>query len=161
MARCYGPQDAAHDRTRFHFLGFQNLIPGARQVCWLQVQVQDAQTNIVVAKDGINTVNASVVCGLVTGQWYRLHYFRFDCPEFKLAEWVRTTTGLTAACVNGTGFIGHDYGPCLVDEAIIALGCQTICTHSGESPSKSKTGNPLHQPPRTVPRRRFWSGVSN
>jgi hypothetical protein len=60
--------------TIFYYLGFQNLTPWARQVCWLQVQ--DAQMNVVVAKDGASTINVPVVSGLKTGQWYRfkLHW---------------------------------------------------------------------------------------
>lgn len=58
------------DSTIFYYLGFQNLTPWARQVCWLQVQ--DAQMNVVVAKDGAGTINVPVASGLKTGQWYRL-----------------------------------------------------------------------------------------
>ena len=58
------------DSTIFYYLGFQNLTPWARQVCWLQVQ--DAQMNVVVTKDGTSTINVPVVSGLKTGQWYRL-----------------------------------------------------------------------------------------
>jgi hypothetical protein len=58
------------DSTIFYYLGFQSLMPWARQVCWLQVQ--DAQMNVVVTKDGAGTINVPVVSGLKTGQWYRL-----------------------------------------------------------------------------------------
>jgi len=58
------------DSTIFYYLGFQNLTPWARQVCWLQVQ--DAQMNVVVTKDGTSTINVPVVSGLKTGHWYRL-----------------------------------------------------------------------------------------
>jgi len=54
------------DSTIFYYLGFQNLTPWARQVCWLQVQ--DAQMNVVVTKDGACTINVPVVSGLKTGQ---------------------------------------------------------------------------------------------
>jgi hypothetical protein len=58
------------DSSLFYYLGFQNLVPWARQVCWLQVQ--DAQMNIVASKDGANTINTPVLSGLKTEQWYRL-----------------------------------------------------------------------------------------
>jgi len=39
-----------------------------------------------------------------------LHYFRFVCPEFKLAEWGANNDGARRCLFNGIGFIGHDYG---------------------------------------------------
>jgi hypothetical protein len=39
-----------------------------------------------------------------------LHYFRFVCPEFKLAEWGANSDGARRCLFNGIGFIGHDYG---------------------------------------------------
>jgi hypothetical protein len=58
------------DSTIFYYLGFQNLVPWGRHVCWLQVQ--DAQMNVVAARDGAGTINVPVVSGLETGRWYRL-----------------------------------------------------------------------------------------
>jgi hypothetical protein len=58
------------DSTVFYYLGFQSLTPWARNVCWFQVQ--DAQMNVVVGRDGTSTFNVPVVSGLEAGRWYRL-----------------------------------------------------------------------------------------
>ena len=58
------------DSTIFYYVGFQGITPWAWNVCWFQVQ--DAQMNVVVGRDGTSTFNVPVVSGLEAGRWYGL-----------------------------------------------------------------------------------------
>jgi len=58
------------DSHLFYYLGFQSVLPWARQVCWLQVQ--DSQMSLIATRDGTMTINVPVLSGVKADEWYRL-----------------------------------------------------------------------------------------